>query len=245
VRSSCYNIDMSDLSALEARIGITFNNPVLLRRALTHHSCCGEESYDTLEFLGDAVIGLHVVEYIYRMDPAATEGEMTVLKSEVVSRRVLARIGLGLGLMEFIQVDTRGLRTFNDRSRESLCADVLEALVGAIYLDRGPEAAREFVAHVILPVVPEVKARLHENNPKGRLQQQLLQSHGLLPRYQVLHEGGRSNDREFTVGVYAGSHLLAVGKASSIKEAGRAAARAALQALAEQADSAATSHERL
>jgi ribonuclease-3 len=228
---------MNDLSALQTRIGITFHDPTLLRRALTHHSYCEEtavrESYDTLEFLGDAVIGLHVVEHIYRTAPDATEGEMTVLKSEVVSRRVLARIGLDLGLLEFIRVDVGSLRTFNDRSRESLCADVLEALVGAIYLDQGPEAAYTFVAKAILPVIPEVMARLHESNPKGRLQQQLLRR-GLLPRYQVLHEGGHSNDREFTVGVYAGSRLLAVGKASSIKEAGRAAARAALQTLANE-----------
>jgi len=232
---------MSDLSALEARLDITFHDPALLWRALTHHSCCGEgaarESYDTLEFLGDAVIGLHVVEYIYRTASGASEGEMTMLKSEVVSRRVLAQIGLGLGLLEFIQVDTKGLRTFNDRSRESLCADVLEALVGAIYLDQGPDAARAFVARVILPVVPEVQARLHENNPKGRLQQWLLRRDGRLPRYQVLHEGGRANDREYTVGVYAGAQLLAVGKASSIKEAGRAAARAALANLGDRPDS--------
>src|SRR5437588_9161236 len=91
-----------NLAELEAVLQVTFHDRSLLQRALTHHSCCPEtsvsDSYETLEFLGDAILGAHVVEYIYRNFPAASEGEMTALKSEVVSRRVLARIGQDLGL---------------------------------------------------------------------------------------------------------------------------------------------------
>src|SRR5437870_6989719 len=141
------------LGELEALLQVKFRDRSLLQRAITHHSCCPEtaihDSYDTLEFLGDAIIGAHVVEYIYRTFSDASEGEMTLLKSEVVSRRILARIGQQLGLFPYISVDIANLRTFNDRSRDSLCADVLEALVGAIQIDQGPEAAREFVARTI------------------------------------------------------------------------------------------------
>ncbi|HYA99482.1 MAG TPA: ribonuclease III domain-containing protein, partial [Ktedonobacteraceae bacterium] len=88
------------LAELEALLQITFHDRSLLRRAVTHHSCCPEtavqDSYDTLEFLGDAILGAHVVEYIFRTFPEATEGEMTALKSEVVSRRVLSKIGQAL-----------------------------------------------------------------------------------------------------------------------------------------------------
>src|SRR5579859_1871307 len=91
-----------NLAALEKLLQVQFHDRTLLQRAVTHHSCCSEtairDSYDTLEFLGDAIISAHVVEYIYRSFPDASEGEMTSLKSEAVSRRVFARIGQQLGL---------------------------------------------------------------------------------------------------------------------------------------------------
>jgi ribonuclease-3 len=221
------------LDALQARLGVHLADRALLLRAVTHHSCCPDTStrnaYDTLEFLGDALIGAQVVEHIFHAYPDANEGELTALKSEVVSRRVLAQIGLRLGLMDAIRVDAANLRTFNDRSRESLCADVLEALVAAIHLDQGREVAAAFVAREILPVIPEVKATLGRQNPKGSLQQHVLRQTGQLPRYEVLATGGQSNDRLYTVGVYAGERLLATGQGTSIKEAGREAARAALR----------------
>ena len=226
------------LSELEALLQITFHDRSLLQRAITHHSCCPEtsvrDSYDTLELLGDAILGAHVVEYIFRTFPEATEGEMTALKSEVVSRRVLSKIGEALGLFPYIRIDTTNMRTFNDRSKDLLCTDVLEALIGAIHIDQGPEAARDFVARTILPVVAHVNKQTLDTNPKGRLQKIVLQRSGSLPRYRVLEQSGRNNDRAFTVGVYEQDLLLGLGKASSIKEAGRLAAREALEILQEQ-----------
>ncbi len=154
---------------------------------------------------------------------------MTSLKSEVVSRRVLARIGQKLGLFPYIRVDVANLRTFNERSRDSLCADVLEALVGGIQIDQGPEAARNFVARVILPVISQLNQQSLDANPKGRLQKIILRRSGNLPRYRVLEQSGRNNDRVFTVGVFEQDLLLGIGTASSIKEAGRLAARSALE----------------
>jgi ribonuclease III len=220
------------LVELEGLLQVIFRDRSILQRAVTHHSCCSEtaihDSYDTLEFLGDAIIGAHVVEHIYCTFPDASEGEMTALKSEVVSRRILAQIGQRLGLFPYIRVDIANLRTFNDRSRDSLCADVLEALVGAIQIDQGPEAARNFVARTILPVVGSLSQQSLDTNPKGRLQKIVLRRSGSLPRYRVLEQSGRNNDRVFTVGVFEQDLLLAMGKASSIKEAGRVAAREAL-----------------
>lgn len=228
---------VSDLAELEEKVGITFREKRLLERAFTHHSSCPEtanvDAYDTLEFLGDAVLGAYVVEYIYRTSPGASEGEMTALKSEAVSRRTLAEVGKRLNLIAYVRVDLRNLRTFNERSQESLSADLVESLVGAIHLDQGPEASRAFVEREVLPVVEQVRGRLHENNPKGRLQQAVLRRHGTLPRYHLMKQAGNSNDRIYTVGVYVGERLLATGTASSIKEAGRLAAREALQQAAE------------
>lgn len=221
------------LKALEALVQVTFRDRSLLLRAVTHHTCCPDtavrDSYDTLEFLGDAIIGAHVVEYIYRNYPDASEGEMTSLKSEVVSRRILARIGQQIGLFPYIRVDIDNLRTFNERSRDSLCADVLEALVGAIQIDQGPEVAHDFVARFILPVVSQLNHLSIDTNPKGKLQKIVLQRSGNLPRYRVLEQSGHTNDRLFTVGVFEHDFLLGLGKASSIKEAGRLAAREALE----------------
>src|SRR5947207_5181078 len=229
------NVDK--LAELEELLQVTFRDRSLLQRAITHHSCCPESptrrSSDLLEFLGDAIISAHVVEHIYRTFPAASEGEMTTLKSEVVSRRILARIGQKLGLFPYIRVDIANLRTFNDRSRDSLCADVLEALVGAIQTDQRPEVARDFVARVILPMVSQLSQQSLDTNPKGRLQKIILQRSGNLPRYRVLDQSGRNNDRVFTVGVFEQDFLLGIGTASSIKEAGRMAAREALEFMSE------------
>ncbi len=230
------NIDgVDNLEALEKLLQVRFHDRSLLRRAVTHHSCCVatavRDSYDTLEFLGDAIISAHVVEHIYRMFPEASEGEMTALKSEVVSRRVFAKIGQQLGLFSFIRVDLANLRTFNERSRDSLCADVLEAIVGAIHIDQGPQVAREFVARTIFPMVELINHQTLDTNPKGRLQKIVLERSGCLPRYRVLEQSGRNNDRVFLVGVYEHDVLLGKGKGSSIKEAGRLAAREALEVL--------------
>src|SRR5579859_6375519 len=222
-----------NLAALEKLLQVQFHDRTLLQRAVTHHSCCSEtairDSYDTLEFLGDAIISAHVVEHIYRTFPDASEGEMTSLKSEVVSRRVFARIGQKLGLFPYICVDIANLRTFNERSRDSLCADVLEALVGAIQIDQGPEVARDFVARLILPMVSQLNHHSFDTNPKGKLQKIVLRRSGNLQRYRVLEQSGHTNDRVFTVGVFEHDFLLGMGKASSIKEAGRLAAREALE----------------
>ncbi|WP_338253293.1 ribonuclease III [Dictyobacter halimunensis] len=226
---------VDNLTALESLLQVTFHDRTLLLRAITHHSCCPEtavhDSYDTLEFLGDAIISAHVVEYIYRTHPDASEGEMTAVKSEVVSRRVLAQVGQQLGLFPFICVDIANLRTFNERSRDSLCADVLEAIVGAIHIDQGTEVAREFVTRTVFPMIELVSTHAIDTNPKGRLQKVVLQRTGHLPRYRVLEQSGRHNDRVFLVGVFEQEQLIATGKASSIKEAGRLAAREALQLL--------------
>jgi ribonuclease III len=226
------------LAELEALLQVKFNDRSILQRAITHHSCCPEtavrDSYDTLEFLGDAILGAHVVEYIYRNFPDASEGEMTALKSEVVSRRALSKIGQEIGLFPFIRVDIANLRTFNERSRDSLCTDVLEAIIGAIHIDQGPEVARDFVARMILPIVLQLSKQSLDTNPKGRLQKIVLQRSNSLPRYRVLEQSGRNNDRVFTVGVFEHEFLLGLGKASSIKEAGRLAAREALEILREQ-----------
>ena len=226
---------VDNLGTLEQLLQVQFHDRTLLQRAVTHHSCCADtavrDSYDTLEFLGDAIIGAHVVEYIYRTFPDATEGEMTSLKSEAVSRRIFAKIGQQLGLFSFIRVDVANLRTFNERSRDSLCADVLEAIVGAIHIDQGAQTAQEFVARTVLPMVEQISRQALDTNPKGRLQKIVLQRSGSLPRYRVLEQSGSNNDRVFLVGVYEHESLLALGKASSIKEAGRLAAREALESL--------------
>jgi ribonuclease-3 len=229
------------LDRLEQAIGVHFSDHALLVRALTHHSATApgarQESYDTLEFLGDALIAARVVEHVFRTYPDATEGEMTALKSEVVSRRVLAQIGCRLGLDGYVRVNVATLRTFNERSRLSLCADTLEALVAAIHLDQGRDTAGAFIAREILPVIPEVRATLSENDPKGKLQQYALRQYGTLPRYETLAEGGASNDRLYTIGVYVGDRLLASATGTSRKEAGREAARTALRVEAAAPDS--------
>src|SRR5258708_13506631 len=210
------------LAELEALLQVKFNDRSLLKRAITHHSCCREtairDSYDTLEFLGDAILGAHVVEYIYRNFPDASEGGMTALKSEVVSRRILSKIGQEIGLFSYIRVDLANMRTFNDRSRDSLCTDVLEAIIGAIHIDQGPEAARDFVARTILAIVPYLSKQTLNTNPKRRLQKIVLPRSNSLPPYRVLEQSERNTNRVFTVVIFDNEFLLVLEASSTIND---------------------------
>ncbi len=214
-------------------MGLAFENAGLLRTALVHSSYVNEapreglESNERLEFLGDAVIGAVVAEELYRDWPDLREGSLTQRRAAVVQGSTLARAASDLSLGECLQMG-RGEETAGGRERDSNLANAYEAVVGALFLDRGYAAAREWVLSTLRPYL---SAPDREKNPKSALQE-ALQSRGLpLPEYRIVGESGDDHARTFTAEVVVNGRTAGTGAGSRKTIAEREAASAALESL--------------
>jgi ribonuclease-3 len=222
------------LAALEARIGHRFSRPALLDRALTHSSYAHEDRGGTrdnepLEFLGDAVLGFLVADHLHRRDPEQAEGRKSRLKAHLVSAVCLARRAERLGIPGALVLG-RGEERSGGRGKGALWADSYEAVVAAIYLDGGIEAARRFVDVGIAEELGEGR-QPPARDPKSALQELLQGQGGSLPEYVVVAEEGPSHRRRFRVHCIYGSRMLGEGEGHSKKAAQQAAARKALMEL--------------
>ena len=228
---------MSDLAALQTRLGYNFRDENLLRLALTHPSVAHEqgtpvEHNQRLEFLGDAVLQLVLTRELYEKFPAFDEGPLTKARAKLVNRRTLAVHGRELGLGANL-ILSRGEELHGGRERPSAMADTYEALVGAIFLDGGFEAAREFILREFgaafggLTVIPVLE------NPKGELQELLQSRSSEAPEYHVVSSSGPDHDRIFECTVHHADMELARGSGKSKKAAESEAALAALKKLRE------------
>jgi ribonuclease III len=225
---SDYEADI--LADCQEAIGYKFRKPELLRSALTHTSGANTRlaSFERLEFLGDAVLGLVCVEQLYHRFPEYQEGDMTKVKSAVVSRVACARFSQDLGLGEFLFLG-RGMHTSGDLPSNML-ADVFESVVGAIYLDGGMEAVQPFIVQFLDPEIDRVVRDAANNNYKSLLQQVAQREYGGTPRYQVLDEQGPDHHRSFKIAVIVGGHRFPAAWGPNKKVA---ESRAAQNALAE------------
>ncbi|MBD3237292.1 MAG: ribonuclease III [Candidatus Eisenbacteria bacterium] len=221
------------VQAFQDQIGISFGDPVLLRRALTHRSflggeqAAGPDSNERLEFLGDAVLELAVIEYLYHRFPDDREGELTQKKSLLVSRTVLADRAERCELGDFVLLSAAE-RDAGGGERRSILADAFEAVLGAIYCDQGFEVARRFVERWLLQDADRVLEDTEKRNFKSLLQEQIQAEFRAHPRYRVVSERGPDHDKRFTVEVVVGGRMLGAGVGSNKKEAEQQAARAAL-----------------
>ncbi|MHC4480547.1 MAG: ribonuclease III, partial [Planctomycetota bacterium] len=196
--------------------------------ALTHASATGGDalSNERLEFLGDAVVALAVCNHLFRQRPDLSEGEMTVIKSAVVSRRTMARVGRSLGLSEFLRVDY-GLRQ-RASYPSSMVAGAYEAVVGAILVDGGMEAAVEFILRTLGPEIERTEARQHKPSYKSILQEKAQAEGKGAPRYSLVrYEGPDHRPRYLTV-VHICGEKCGAGWGSSKKTAEQEAAKDAL-----------------
>ena len=219
------------LQACQELLGYEFTDLEVLALALTHASVAPTrtESNERLEFLGDAVLGIAVVDHLYRTCEDFMEGEMTKIKSSVVSRRTCAAIARDLGLCEHIvlgkgMVESRKLPT-------SVAAAVLEAVIGAIYLDGGFEPACRFVLKHVAPYIDQVIQDEHGLNYKSRLQQYAQKRWGLAPEYRLMDEKGPDHSKCFEVAVSIDGKHFPGAWGMNKKEAEQKAARQALQSL--------------
>ncbi len=221
------------LDAFEQRLGYRFERRELLERALTHRSYANERGldadYERLEFLGDAVLGLATAERLFAERPRRSEGELTRRLGHLVSSRVLARRAAELGVGEALRLGV-GEERSGGRTKASLLADALEAVLGAVFLDGGYEAART-VADRLVEAAVEAGEGGAARDSKTRLQE-LLQGRGLgRPDYREVGTAGPDHDKRFRIDCWLGDRLLGSGEGRSKKLAEQAAATAALEEL--------------
>ncbi|MHB1340247.1 MAG: ribonuclease III [Coriobacteriia bacterium] len=222
------------IASAEALLGHVFGDRSLVVTALTHPSRSAEsddaDSYERLEFLGDSVLGLIVAEELFRRFPDAPEGILTRRKIAVVSGERLSAVAAEAGLEPLLMFG-KGESRAGVRGRASVLENALEALVGAVYLDAGLEAARGVVVRVLGHVL-DLDDIAAEDDPKSSLQE-ITQARGAgLPLYAVTGSSGPAHSPSFTVEVRLGGRTLGTGTGRSKKEAEKAAAAAALEALA-------------
>lgn len=227
---------MTDLSGLQKILGITFRDPALLKQALVHSSYTnenpGEFSGDNerLEFLGDAVLGFIITEKLYCECPESSEGEMTRLRAALVNGSALANIARKIGLGKALLMG-RGEESSGGRNKKPNLAGALEALIAAIYLDRGITATRKFVLHLFEREIKEVLRKTTIREAKSRLQEIVQSRSQEVPLYRIVDEEGPDHDKNFTVEVVIGGVALGRGTGKSKKQAETAAALAALEKL--------------
>lgn len=225
---------------LERVLGYVFRNGELLTSALTHRSFVNERSAPTLgdnerlEFLGDAVLGLSVAHLLMQVYPERSEGELSKMRSALVSETVLVARArdLDLGVWLFLG---RGEESTGGRKKPSLLADAMEALVGAIYLDGGFEAAHAFVGRIYDQALHQADASEYRDH-KTLFHERAAQAKRAV-RYELLKQAGPQHNRSFTVSLIVDDVAVAEGQGRSKKEAEQAAAKRALQLWVEQEES--------
>lgn len=226
---------MPNLSALQEHLGYAFQDSNLLRQALTHPSVAYEspgriQHNQRLEFLGDSVLGLVLTRELYEKFPEFGEGPLTKARAQMVNRNSLADQARRLGLGEHL-ILSRGEEASGGRARQSAMADVFEALLGAIFLDGGFEAARAFILRCFRDAFGELTRIPSLINPKGELQE-MLQAHSPdPPHYAMTMATGPDHDRIFECAVHHQGVELGRGTGKSKKAAESEAALAALQTL--------------
>lgn len=216
------------LDHFQRTVGHRFADPVLLRSALTHASGADHRlaSNERLEFLGDAVLGLIVCELIYRRYPEYLEGELTRIKSVVVSRQTCTRFSETLKFENYLTLG-KGMSGYGP-TPSSVLADVFESVLGALYLDGGMEVARRFLEPLVLPEIIEVVENQTGTNHKSTFQQVAQREYGATPTYRLLDEQGPDHSKCFKMAAQVGPHKFPPAWGRNKKEAEQ---RAALNAL--------------
>ncbi len=230
-----------DLKGFQRRIGYRFRRVLLLHEAMTHTSYASQQlgaplpDNERLEFLGDAVLGLIIADYLYRQYPTLQEGQLTKLRSQMVSRTALVEYAQALALDDLI-LWSDGRTGRNTHLSSSTIAGATEALIGAIYLDGGLKSAQKFLFRNLRHLIDRFEAGLGEQDYKSLLQELALRTMKLTPRYRVVQETGPEHEKWFQVQGMIGGVVYGQGWGRSKKAAEQMCAAAALQQLSGAAE---------
>jgi ribonuclease-3 len=219
---------------VEETIGVVFDNKDLLVQALVHRSYLNENRdfplahNERLEFLGDAILELAVTEFLFEnyLNP---EGELTNWRAALVNGTMCARVAHELKLEQFLFLSHGESKDTNTKARDYILANALEALIGAIYLDKGWDLAEQFVIRFIVTKLPEVLELGLWMDAKSRFQEAAQEITGITPTYKVMSEDGPDHAKNFIVGIFLDREKIAEGSGTSKQEAQTSAAEAALQ----------------
>ncbi|MEA2701909.1 MAG: ribonuclease [Candidatus Parcubacteria bacterium] len=223
---------MADIRARAEALQLTFNNPDLLEEALTHRSFLNENKdarahNERLEFLGDAVLELAVTRFLYDRFPTKSEGDLTAFRAALVNTVSLAESAEAIGLGNHLFL-SKGESRDTGRARQIILANAFEALLGALYLDQGYDAADAFIGKHLYPKIDGVVNNRSWQDAKSRYQELAQERRSITPAYRTIAEVGPDHNKRFTVGVFLGDDEVARGEGQSKQEAEQAAARAAL-----------------
>lgn len=230
----------SNLSKLEQKLRVQFNNKNLLKEALTHRSYLNEyrrasvSHNERLEYLGDAVLELITTEYLFNKYPEYQEGRLTSLRAALVNYQMLSKVAKEINLEDYLLL-SRGEAKDTGKARDVILANALEALIGALYLDQGYESTDRLIKDIILNHLEEVIEQELYRDSKSTLQEIVQEKLKATPTYKILKEQGPDHKKEFLVGVFFGSELKAQGTGASKQEAEYEAAKAALAAFKDHA----------
>ena len=211
-----------------------FADKNLLKQAFTHRSYINEnrgsnlEHNERLEFLGDAVLELVITDYLYNRLKEANEGELTSLRSALVNADTCSRVAQLLGANEFLLL-SKGESKDTGRARQYILANTLEAIIGAIYVDRDYEAAKDFILKNFSPLTEEILSGGKWIDPKSLFQEKAQEYEGQTPVYKTVRESGPDHDKHFTVSVSVGNKVYGEGEGKSKQDAEQEAAKNALE----------------
>ncbi len=226
-----------DLISVEKAVGIEFTDKGLLAKALIHSSYRAENNIDydneRLEFLGDSVLGLAISDWLFRTYPNETEGYLAKIKGVAVSKNILACISIKLGLPQVVKLSI-GEEKSDARNRYSLAEDLLEAIIGAYYLDAGFEAASLFVQTVFAEELPDIIENIIEYSYRTEFQKIVQRHFKISPTFKTTKVEGLDNDLTFTVAVYIEDEFYGEGVGKSKKAAGAIAAKVGFKRLGKE-----------
>lgn len=229
-------MEEKSFSILEKRIGMKFKNLDFVRQAMVHRSYLNENPSfrlghnERLEFLGDAVLELVVTDYLYHTYPTATEGDMTNWRASLVNSKMLATVAGEINLGELLYLSRGEAKDSESKARQYILTNALEALIGAIYLDRGYAYAAKFIQKFILPKLEGILAQRLDVDPKSRFQELAQEKLKVTPHYEVMEERGPDHAKWFKIAICLGKEVIALGEGTSKQEAQVAAAKNALEA---------------
>lgn len=215
---------MKDFSKLEETIKIKFKNQDFLKQAVVHRSYINEHPHfaldhnERLEFLGDAVLELIVTEYLFQ-NFKNPEGDLTNWRASLVNANMLSDIANELDLDKYLYLSKGESKDSNSKARKYILANALESLIGAIYIDQGWEAAKQFITDNLLSKLKYILEHKLYFDPKSRFQEEAQDKYGITPNYKVLFESGPDHAKHFVMGVYLDKELVAQGEGSSKQEA--------------------------
>lgn len=221
-------------SDLQERLGIKFKEPKYLVQAFVHRSYLNEHHNfiighnERLEFLGDAVLELIVTEFLFK-EYGNPEGELTNWRAALVNAKILASIAYEIGMEEYLFLSHGEAKDAGTKARDYIMANAIEALIGAIYLDRGYEITQQFIARWVITKLPYILEHGLYLDAKSRFQESAQEIMGITPTYKVLQEEGPDHIKSFKVGVYLDKELIASGEGTSKQEAQTEAAEAAVK----------------